>query len=499
MKYQIFISSVQNEFSKERRSLSQFIREDAFLNLFFEPLIFEDLSASGKSPKEIYLHEIEKSDVYVGLFGMTYGYEDKQGVSPTEREFDCARELNLPCWIFVSGADSVQRHEKMKNLIAKAESCVSRRRFENVEQLKIEVSKACLLFLRQNGKINLDDFDSASHPTATLDDISDSAILEFIRAAKVARNFPLKETDTKSKVLIHLNLLRNGRIANSALLAFANTPQFFFPTAVVKCAHFHGYEVQKPIPDFKEIRGNVFQMTDDAVDFVLSKISVSRGDRSLSNRVETTYEIPRSIISEAIINAIAHRDYYSKGSIQISVFKDRVEIENPGNLPQELDLANLREAHGSYPFNPLLANCMFLAGTIERYGTGIPEMFSKSAEKGLRDPVFSVEKSFRLTLWRPSAGSQRLHDIETESSIFLDLSPIQRVILIMHGEMKREEIQDALELKHRDNFRDTYLNPAIEDGLVAMTIPDKPTSSRQMYRLTKKGVRMQNLLRSTEG
>jgi len=55
--------------------------------------------------------------------------------------------------------------------------------------------------------------------------------------------------------------------------------------------------------------------------------------------------------------------------------------------------------------------------------------------------------------------------------------------------MKRDEIQSALDLKHRENFRDTYLNPSIEEGLVEMTIPEKPTSSNQTYRLTKKGLR----------
>ena len=55
--------------------------------------------------------------------------------------------------------------------------------------------------------------------------------------------------------------------------------------------------------------------------------------------------------------------------------------------------------------------------------------------------------------------------------------------------MSRDDIQMALELKHRQSFRDTYLNPAMDEGLVEMTIPDKPTSSKQTCRLTKKGIK----------
>ena len=75
----------------------------------------------------------------------------------------------------------------------------------------------------------------------------------------------------------------------------------------------------------------------------MSKISVSTGTREKSNIVETVYEVPRRVIAETIINAVAHRDYYSKAGIQVSVFKDRIEISNPGSLPPELDIEDLKK------------------------------------------------------------------------------------------------------------------------------------------------------------
>ncbi|MFV1951768.1 MAG: Fic family protein [Nitrospinota bacterium] len=64
---------------------------------------------------------------------------------------------------------------------------------------------------------------------------------------------------------------------------------------------------------------------------------------------------------------------------------------------------------------------------------------------------------------------------------------VERLLRVLHGEMKRVELQKALDLRHEDYFREAYLVPALDAGLVEMTIPDKPRSSKQKYRLTAKG------------
>ncbi len=99
-------------------------------------------------------------------------------------------------------------------------------------------------------------------------------------------------------------MLRQGKLTNSAILAFGSNPQFYFPSATIKCAYSHNLAMVKPISDYKEFGGTVFQMADAAIDFVLSKISIALGDRSRSNQAETNYEIPRAVIAEALINAI---------------------------------------------------------------------------------------------------------------------------------------------------------------------------------------------------
>ena len=79
-KQKIFISSVQKEFVIERRALKDFIHSDALLRRYFEVFLFEDLPASDRHADAAYLGEVDRCDVYVGLFGNNYGAADSKGV-----------------------------------------------------------------------------------------------------------------------------------------------------------------------------------------------------------------------------------------------------------------------------------------------------------------------------------------------------------------------------------------------------------------------------------
>ena len=76
---QLFISSVQKELADDRRALKEYVHGDPLLRRFFEVFLFEDLPASDRRADEVYLHEVEQSAIYVGLFGNDYGYEDAEG------------------------------------------------------------------------------------------------------------------------------------------------------------------------------------------------------------------------------------------------------------------------------------------------------------------------------------------------------------------------------------------------------------------------------------
>jgi hypothetical protein len=238
-------------------------------------------------------------------------------------------------------------------------------------------------------------------------------------------------------------------------------------------------------------------MADRAADFILSKINVSTGTRDHSSLVETQYEIPRAAIAEAVINALAHRDYYSKGSVQIAVFTDRIEIENPGRLPDEITVEDLKKVHSSYPHNSLLANCLFLIGAIERFGTGTTEMVDKIADRGLAEPVFVSRNSFKVVIWRKLFAYRQKGKVRVQDRVQDGVQVSEQILQMIrqiHGEMSASELMDLLSLKARRNFTENYLQPSIMQGYIEMSEPDKPTLKTQTYRLTTNGLNLKTAL-----
>lgn len=116
----LFISSVHKELQVERRSIKEFVQGDALLRRYFDVFLFEDLPAVDRRADDVYLEEVERSGVYLGLFGNEYGNEDQEGLSPTEREFKRATAKGKTRLIFIKGTDDKVRHPKMLKLIRTA-------------------------------------------------------------------------------------------------------------------------------------------------------------------------------------------------------------------------------------------------------------------------------------------------------------------------------------------------------------------------------------------
>lgn len=131
----VFISSVQREFERERRLLCDYIRTDALLGQFFVPFIFEDLPASEISAQKAYLTQAAACHIYLGIFGTQYGYEDAEGISPTEREYDTATEHFAHRLIYTLRTEA-PRHPKEQAFISKVEQNVVRRAFTTYEELR---------------------------------------------------------------------------------------------------------------------------------------------------------------------------------------------------------------------------------------------------------------------------------------------------------------------------------------------------------------------------
>ena len=493
----VFISSVQREFERERRQLCDYIRTDALLGQFFVPFIFEDLPASEISAQKAYLTQAAECHIYLGIFGTQYGYEDAEGVSPTEREYDTAT-AHFAHRLTYTLRTETPRHPKEQAFISKVEQDVVRRGFSTYEELRTAVYNSLIDYLVKKEVIRRVPFDAAAHPTATYDDIDPERVRTFVEKAKEKRKFPLAVSDSMEKVFSSIHVLTDdGRLTNSALLLFAKDPQRFFRTSEVRCAQFYGTKVEKPIRNYQVYTGTLFEMIDKAVGFVMSRIDARVGKRDQSADAPVEYELPESAVAEAIANAVAHRDYTSNGSVQVMLFRDRLEVWNPGRLPDGFTVQKLREMHSSEPTNPVIAHPLFLTGYIEHLGTGTTDMIADCAEYGLRTPEFIQAEDFRTVIWRKekvTEGGEKVIElgkkvIEQDAksnraeakSNRVRLTAKQQKVLEFCDEMPRtaQEILEMIGVKYQTRTLQQYVTKLVLAGVLRPTTIHKNDSNRK--------------------
>ena len=238
--------------------------------------------------------------------------------------------------------------------------------------------------------------------------------------------------------------------------------------------------------DNQRIHGNLFQLLNAAMSFIFKHLSLSGTTDTLERDEQLT--IPYKAIREGILNALAHRSYRDAGgSVGISIYDDRVEIENPGTFPHDWNMEKIRSTHESRPQNPLIANVLYKRKVLENWGRGIGLMISECSKAGLPEPEYetlgdNVRLIFRYkTKYRPSTdqaptkyrpGSDQVHAL---------------LKTLGDKELSIRELMEELGLNHRPTFRSNYLHPALSEGLITPIYPERPSHPKQKYRLTEKG------------
>ncbi|MFA5499996.1 MAG: DUF4062 domain-containing protein [Candidatus Omnitrophota bacterium] len=416
MKYKIFVSGVQKELKEERRAVKDFILADPLLSEYFDVFLFEDAPAKSKSAETVYLEEVRKSDIYIGILGQKYGAIKAGKISPVESEFREAKKVHKTILIYIKGEngqnDKKRDHgiQRLIKEISDSKQGFSRKRFNNSEELTRSVYASLLDFLKEKGIVGRGAFDERICVDAKMSDIDHEKVKWFLRVAREERKFPLSPKSSVTDVLIHLNLLRDGKLTNAAILLFGKNPHRFFLQAEVKCLHLTGTEVYKPFLSYKVYSDNLFEQVDKAVGFVVDIIKQAVIQQKHTPQFKRPFEIPIFAIQEAIVNAVAHRNYNVTSGVQVMVFADRIEVWNSGSLPPELSVEDLRKPHTSYPANPLLANTLYFGSYIQRTGSGTVEMIKQCHDQGAPEPEFVLIRNveFRAILPR---------DIFTESAL----------------------------------------------------------------------------------
>jgi ATP-dependent DNA helicase RecG len=278
---------------------------------------------------------------------------------------------------------------------------------------------------------------------------------------------------------------------NAGVLFFAKNVRHFFNQAYITCLLGKGTD-KVDVLDRKDFDGGIVADIEDTMRFVERNTRTAWRIEALKR--EDIPEYPMRALREAVINAVMHRDWFMDGSnVFVELYSDRIEIVSPGGLPKGMTLADLGKK--SVRRNALIADLLHRIGFIEKAGTGIKRILDEARDGGYPEPVWEAN-GFTTVIFRPNpevraaASAQRApsrDQVAGEVAGEVASEVLKLLGALRSGPLSRQGTQKALRLRGQANFRDRYLLPALNVGFVEMTIPDKPRSSKQRYRLTPAG------------
>ena len=289
-------------------------------------------------------------------------------------------------------------------------------------------------------------------------------------------------------VLQNLGLGDGHELTLAGLMLFGRNPLRWRPAFTIKAVAFYGTSIADThYQDSQDFSGTLPNQYTEALAFIKRNLRRVQGDQGFNS--PGILEVPEIALQELLVNALVHRDYFTSASIRILVFRDRIEIISPGPLPDSLSIEDIR--HGkSNRRNPTLSEHAFRLLPYRGMGSGIPRALGEWPQIELISELSGNQ--FTARVLRPkaqweAAGEQAIEQL-TDPVNDPVTDPVVRLLQTLNaGPLAPSEIQQRLELKHRPTFRANYLRPALERHWIEPTLPDKPNSRLQQYRLTDIG------------
>lgn len=452
MKFKIFLSSVRNEFENERVYLKRKIENNFVLNRFFEVFTFEETSASGKNPVELYSHEVVNSDIYIGLIGSDYGSVLESGISATEYEYDLFNKAHNDALIFIKNRET--RDEEVHAFIDKIDEH-SYKTFNDLFELYHEVKRSLCNFLEKN-LINYRAYDSQLLLDSSCDDVDMDAVEKFFKRADYE---PIKELRDEKGLVNVLSTLNAGefhkgefKLNIAGALFFAKDISKFKIAHEIKMVHFLDES------GFKKFEKNIsnkplLNALQDCEEFFYKHtrhISEVKGFYR-----HTTYEYPFNAIREALVNALAHRDYtITSSSITFYIYPNRIEIKSPGRLKYPLNISNFDK---NEPIHRNSAICNIFSNTcyMEHIGRGIKQMRDSMKNHGLDEPEFIESGGFFKVIFKSNYILNQSSNLNERQILFLRSEKPEITIL---------EYQKMFDVSRNTAIRD--LNNLIDENFI---------------------------------
>ena len=317
--------------------------------------------------------------------------------------------------------------------------------------------------------------------------VLDEARVEQYRLARTRDRPNLAELPREQlDELIYLR--REGQLTLTALLLFGIYPQAYFPQLAIVASHLPSVEPGgigeggTRLVDSVRIEGRLDEMLAGALAFVKRNIRTAIRINERTGQREDCPEYPLDAVREALLNALAHRDYsrYTENQpIQVRLYPDRLEIRNPGGLYGRLCIEQLGKAQPDTR-NPELVLTMEILGLTENRYSGIPRICRAMLQAGHPEPEFSDNRGeFVVCLRSRLMRTQEMETLKATTQSNLTLQ--ERLLDFCTTPRSRQEIADFLGIKSISYAITRHITPLVRCGALHLRYPDRPKSSKQRY------------------
>ena len=369
-------------------------------------------------------------------------------------------------------------------------------------------------------------FDDRYRQNASLDDLSFRLIQQYLQ--DVGSDLLTEVAGLSMEALgRRMNIVGGPSEAvfpkNVGLLFFNDRPHEFFPATQIDVVWFP----DGPGGDYfeeKEFRGPLSAILRDAITYIernyLKESVIKHADRPEADRF---WNFPVAAIEEALANAIYHRSYEEREPVEVRITREELLVlsfPGPDRSIRMADLQQGRAVSRRYR-NRRIGEFLKELELAEGRSTGVPKILRAMHNNGSPPPSFETDDDRTWFLARipahreflqpvgeavveqvsgppapqdkalgeqgKDAATEQVTDQATEQVTEQVTDQARRLVLMLTRDMHRRELQDLLGIAHRPHFLAAYLNPALQAGLIEMTVPRKPNSPRQRYRRTRAG------------
>ena len=377
------------------------LKKDSYFSRNIELFVFEEDIARSFSSNEVFLNEVEQSDVYIGLIGQHYGSIYEDDISATEYEYNTFIADKHDAFFFIKQCDA--RDEGSTKFLNRIRDVAKYKNFTTKEELLNEVKRSLQEVI--DNRLTYVDYDKQMVYNSSIEDVDMDAVelyLDILENESIRDLFGKRDLD---KILEYIGA---GKIDKNNVFHFNKAGALFFTKDIskfdleheVKMVRFNGNE-RLEIIDKHFTQSSFLKLIKEFDSFFHQNTKL--GGIVTGMKRTPIPEYPIKAVREAFINAIAHRDYTLTGDcITFYIYDDRIEIISPGKLPYPMTIEDLGVHKNPKHRNKNICKIFQTTEYMEHVGTGITRMRDEMKKSNLPEPEFEDGFYFRVVLRGPN-------------------------------------------------------------------------------------------------